>query len=82
LELSEEELERYTGQLAALLDHAEDVAALEIGDVPPTAHPFAENTVVREDVPVACLDRDEVLSQAPAVEEDRFCVPRIIGEAP
>jgi aspartyl-tRNA(Asn)/glutamyl-tRNA(Gln) amidotransferase subunit C len=82
LELSEEELERYTGQLAAVLEHAEDVAALEIADVPPTSHPFAERTVVRDDVPVACLDRDEVLAQAPAVEDDRFCVPRIIGEAP
>jgi len=82
LELSDEELDRYTVQLAAVLDHAQDVAALDIADVPPTAHPFAEHTVVREDVVVACLDRDEVLAQAPEVEDDRFCVPRIIGEAP
>ncbi len=82
LELSEEELERYTVQLAAVLEHAEDIAALEVGDVPPTSHPFAERTVVRDDVLVACLDRDEVLAQAPAFEDDRFCVPRIIGEAP
>jgi aspartyl-tRNA(Asn)/glutamyl-tRNA(Gln) amidotransferase subunit C len=82
LELSDAELDRYTEQLAAVLDHAEDVAALDVGDVPPTAHPFAEDTVVRNDELVDCLDRDEVLAQAPAVEEDRFCVPRIIGEAP
>jgi aspartyl-tRNA(Asn)/glutamyl-tRNA(Gln) amidotransferase subunit C len=82
LELSDEELDRYTVQLAAVLDHAQDVAALDIKDVRPTAHPFAEHTVVREDVLVACLDRDVVLAQAPEVEDDRFCVPRIIGEAP
>jgi aspartyl-tRNA(Asn)/glutamyl-tRNA(Gln) amidotransferase subunit C len=40
------------------------------------------HTVVRDDVVVPCLDRDEVLAQAPLVEDDRFCVPRIIGEAP
>jgi aspartyl-tRNA(Asn)/glutamyl-tRNA(Gln) amidotransferase subunit C len=82
LALSDEELDRYTGQLAAVLDHAQDVAALDLGSTAPTAHPFAVGTVVRDDVLVACLDRDEVLAQAPAVEDDRFCVPRIIGEAP
>jgi len=82
LALSDEELDRYTGQLAAVLDHAQDVAALDLEGTPQMAHPFAEHTVVREDEPVPCLDRDEVLAQAPAVEDDRFCVPRIIGEAP
>ena len=82
LALSDEELDRYTGQLAAVLDHAQDVAALDLEGIAPTAHPFAEHTVVREDVVVAGLDRDEVLAQAPAVEDHRFSVPRIIGEAP
>jgi aspartyl-tRNA(Asn)/glutamyl-tRNA(Gln) amidotransferase subunit C len=38
--------------------------------------------VLRDDVVVPCLDRDEVLSQAPEVESNRFRVPRILGEAP
>jgi aspartyl-tRNA(Asn)/glutamyl-tRNA(Gln) amidotransferase subunit C len=38
--------------------------------------------VFRADVAVPCLDRDEVLAQAPDVEDDRFRVPRILGEAP
>jgi aspartyl-tRNA(Asn)/glutamyl-tRNA(Gln) amidotransferase subunit C len=82
LALSDEELDRYTGQLAALLDHAQDVAALDLEGTEPTAHPFAVHAAVRDDVVVPCLDRDEVLGQAPAVEDARFCVPRIIGEAP
>jgi aspartyl-tRNA(Asn)/glutamyl-tRNA(Gln) amidotransferase subunit C len=82
LALSDEELDRYTVQLAAVIDHAQDVAALEIEGTPQMAHPFAEHTVLRDDEVVPCLPRDEVLSQAPAVEDDRFCVPRIIGEAP
>ncbi len=82
LTLTADELERFTGQLGAVLDHAQDVAALDTAGVPPTAHPLPLANVWREDVVVAGLDRDEVLSQAPSVEADRFRVPRILGEAP
>jgi aspartyl-tRNA(Asn)/glutamyl-tRNA(Gln) amidotransferase subunit C len=82
LGLSEAELERFTTQLAAVLEHAADIAALDIEGVPPTAHPFPLANVFREDVVRRCLDRDEVLSQAPDVEAHRFRIPRILGEAP
>jgi aspartyl-tRNA(Asn)/glutamyl-tRNA(Gln) amidotransferase subunit C len=82
LGLTDEELERYTTQLAAVLVHAADIAALDIAEVPPTAHPFPLANVFREDVPQPCLPRDEVLSQAPEVEANRFRIPRIMGEAP
>jgi aspartyl-tRNA(Asn)/glutamyl-tRNA(Gln) amidotransferase subunit C len=82
LELTEEELEQFTGQLGAVLEHAADIAALDTADVPPTAHPLPLVNVLRDDVPVPSLDRDEVLSQAPATEDGRFRVPRILGEAP
>jgi len=82
LGLSQEELERYTTQLAAVLEHAADIAALDIEGVPPTAHPFPLANVFREDIVGRCLDRDEVLSQAPDVEANRFRIPRIMGEAP
>ena len=82
LELTEQELELYTQQLGAVLDHANDVEALDLAGVPPTAHPLPIKNVFRPDVIVPCLDRDEVLNQAPEVEDDRFRVPRILGEAP
>ena len=82
LELTEEELDRVTGELAAVLEHAADVAALDTAGVPPTAHPLPLVNVLRDDVPGPSLDRDEVLSQAPAAEDGRFRVPRILGEAP
>lgn len=82
LRLTDEELERYTGQLAAVLDHARDVEALDIDGVPPTAHPLPLVNVLREDVVEPSLDRGEVLAAAPSVEADRFRVPRILGEAP
>lgn len=82
LALTETELEEFTGQLAAVLDHAADVEALDTSGVPPTAHPLPLVNVLRDDVPQAGLDREEILAQAPATEDHRFRVPRIIGEAP
>ncbi len=82
LSLTDTELERYTEQLAAVLGHAADVAALDTEGVAPTAHPLPLVNVLRDDVVRPSLDRDEVLAQAPAAEEHRFRVPRILGEAP
>ena len=82
LDITEEELELFTGQLAAVLDHAEDVERLDTAGVPPTAHPLPLVNVLRDDVVTPCLDPAEVLAQAPASEQGRFRVPRILGEAP
>lgn len=82
LELLDDELERYTGQLGAVLDHAADIEALDLDGVAPTAHPLPLANVLREDVVGPSLDRETVLAEAPAVEAQRFRVPRILGEAP
>ena len=82
LSLTDDELDLFTGQLAAVLDHARDVESLDVGDVPPTAHPLPLKNVLRPDVVVQSLDRAEVLAAAPAVEDDRFAVPPILGEEP
>jgi aspartyl-tRNA(Asn)/glutamyl-tRNA(Gln) amidotransferase subunit C len=82
LDVTEEELDRFAVQLGAVLEHAADVAALDTAGVPPTAHPLPLVNVLRDDVPRPGLDRDEVLSQAPAAEAGRFRVPRILGDAP
>ena len=82
LTLTDDELDTFTGQLAAVLDHAADIEALAIDDVPPTAHPIPLVNVLRDDVVGLTLDRDEVLAQAPAVEGERFKVPAILGEEP
>ena len=82
LELTDDEIDLFTEQLGAVLEHAEDVAALETEGVPATAHPLPIENVLRDDEPRPSLDRDEVLAQAPAAEDHRFRVPRILGEAP
>ena len=48
--------------------------------MPPTSHPIPLANVLRADEPVPCLDRDAVLSMAPAAEDGRFRVPRVLGE--
>jgi aspartyl-tRNA(Asn)/glutamyl-tRNA(Gln) amidotransferase subunit C len=82
LELTDDELDRFTGQLGAVLDHARDVEALDTEGVPPTAHPLPLRNVHRPDEPRPGLERDELLAQAPAAEEGRFRVPPALGEAP
>ncbi len=80
LSLTDEELELFTVQLAAVLDHAEDVEALDTAGVPATAHPLPLVNVLRDDVVRPSLDREEVLAAAPAVEDHRFRVPPALGE--
>ena len=82
LELSDDELGTFTGQLAAVLEHAEDVEALDLADVPPTAHPLPLVNVFRPDEPGPTLSPEDVLAAAPSVEDGRFQVPAILGEAP
>ena len=82
LALTDQEVEVFTAQLRSVLDHAADVAALDLSHLPPSSHPVSLKNVLRPDEPRPSLDRDEVLAVAPAVEDHRFRVPRIGGEAP
>ena len=82
LALTDEEIDLFTGQLAAVLEHAEDVEALDTEGVPPTAHPLPLKNVLRVDEARPGVDRKEVLAMAPSAEDDRFRVPRILGEEP
>jgi aspartyl-tRNA(Asn)/glutamyl-tRNA(Gln) amidotransferase subunit C len=82
LQLTPDELDTFTEQLAKVLDHARDVEALDVGDVPPTAHPYPLRNVLRPDEPTPCLEREAALAAAPVVEADQFRVPPVLGEAP
>ena len=82
LALTDEELERYTVQLGAVLEHAADVEALDLTGVEPTSHPYPLKNVWRPDVARDAGIRDAVLDQAPAAEDGMFRVPPVLGEAP
>jgi aspartyl-tRNA(Asn)/glutamyl-tRNA(Gln) amidotransferase subunit C len=75
LELSEDEVSRMTGELSAILEHIEKISALDLDGVPPTTHVVDVPNALRPDVPRACLPREVVLANAPAVDDDGFSVP-------
>jgi len=78
--LTEDELERYTEQLEQILEHAARVQALPTDGIEPTSHPLTMVNAFRSDEVTACLDRDEVLAEAPDPEDGYFRVPRILGD--
>jgi aspartyl-tRNA(Asn)/glutamyl-tRNA(Gln) amidotransferase subunit C len=82
LQLTDDELDVFTGQLAAVLGHFADVEALDVAGVPPTAHPYPLRNVLRPDEVRPSLNRDEVLAAAPAAESGRFRVPPVLGDEP
>ena len=82
LRLSHEELQLFTKQLGAVLEHAKDVEALQLDGVEPMSHPLPMENVTRKDEVHEMLDRDDILDQSPATEDGRFQVPQILGEQP
>ena len=82
LSLTEKELENYGRQCADILQHAARVSAVDASGAEPTAHPMALSNVLREDetAPERILDRETVLSQAPAMEDGLFRVPPALEE--
>jgi aspartyl-tRNA(Asn)/glutamyl-tRNA(Gln) amidotransferase subunit C len=79
LALTPEEIDRAASQLADVLDHFADIDALDLDGVEPMTHPTPIANVMRDDVVLPGLDRDEVLAAAPAAEDGRFRVPPIVG---
>jgi aspartyl-tRNA(Asn)/glutamyl-tRNA(Gln) amidotransferase subunit C len=75
LALTEDEVERLTVELDAILDAVGIVAELDLADVPPTSHPLDLMNVWDEDEPRASLSLDDVFANAPEREGDLFRVP-------
>jgi aspartyl-tRNA(Asn)/glutamyl-tRNA(Gln) amidotransferase subunit C len=78
LALTDDEITRFTSELGHILEHAADLATLDLDGVEPTAHPLSLTNVTRQDEIRPPLPREEVLAEAPAVEDGRFRVPRIL----
>jgi aspartyl-tRNA(Asn)/glutamyl-tRNA(Gln) amidotransferase subunit C len=75
LELTDDEVERLTGQLSAILEAVSKVSELDLADVPPTSHPLELVNGWGEDVPHESLGLDQAFANAPAREGDLFKVP-------
>ena len=80
IELSEAELDHLAPQLSVILDSIASIQGVAGDDVPPTSHPLPLTNVFRDDVVAPCLTPEEALSGAPEVEQQRFKVPRILGD--
>ncbi|CAL8980512.1 MAG: Asp-tRNA(Asn)/Glu-tRNA(Gln) amidotransferase subunit GatC [Actinobacteria bacterium] len=80
IRLTDEELARLAPQLDVILQSVARVTEVAGADVPPTSHALPLTNVFREDVVTPSLARDAVLAAAPAVEDGRFRVPRILAE--
>jgi aspartyl-tRNA(Asn)/glutamyl-tRNA(Gln) amidotransferase subunit C len=79
LDITTAEVETFTGQLGDMLEHFADIDELDLSHVEPMSQPYPLSNVLRVDVVVEGLDRDEVLAAAPEAEDGRFRVPPIIG---
>jgi aspartyl-tRNA(Asn)/glutamyl-tRNA(Gln) amidotransferase subunit C len=75
LRLSDEEVERMSGELSAILEHVDNISALDLDGVEPTSHVVPLENVLREDEPRPSLPRDRALEQAPDADETGFRVP-------
>jgi aspartyl-tRNA(Asn)/glutamyl-tRNA(Gln) amidotransferase subunit C len=80
LALSEAELDHFAGQLDQILTAVARVQEVAADGIPPMTHAVPVVNVFRDDVVVPPLPRDVVLAQAPAAEQERFRVPRILTE--
>ena len=80
IQLSDEEVDRLTDQLGAIVDNIAKVSEVATPDVPATSHPVALENVFREDVVGRMLTTSEVLQNAPDAADGRFRVTAILGE--
>ena len=77
LALTDDEIQRLTDELGAILDAVGVVAELDLADVPPTSHPLDLVNVWDEDEPRQSLSLDEVFANAPDRDGDHFRVPPV-----
>ena len=80
LALTDEELEHFSGQLDVIIGAVARVQEVAAVDIPPTTHAADLSNVFREDLIVPPLGAEVALAQAPAAEQGRFRVPRILTE--
>ncbi len=80
LALTDDELDHFAGQLDTIIGAVARVQEVAAAGIPPTTHVAELVNVFRDDVVVPPLRAEAVLAQAPAAEQGRFRVPRILGE--
>ena len=80
LALTDAELDHFASQLDVIIAAVARVQEVAADQIPPTTHALPVTNVFRDDVPAGCLGAQAALDQAPAAEQGRFRVPRILAE--
>lgn len=78
LTLTDEELEKMTGQLDNILSYVDKLEELDTSQVVPTSHVFSVSNAFREDVEKESLSQAEALRNGPQQDGEMFQVPKII----
>jgi aspartyl-tRNA(Asn)/glutamyl-tRNA(Gln) amidotransferase subunit C len=79
LELGEQELEHYAQQLGAILDYMNQLRQVDTDGVDPDSGIPVWEDLLRADISLPSLDREDALANAPDPEHGHFGVPRVIG---
>ena len=78
IELSDAELDHFTGQLDKILAYVDKLNTLNVANLEPTSHALEMKNVYREDFVKKSLPASEVIKNAPDKENNLFKVPKII----
>lgn len=79
LHLAFDEVERMQGELAAILDHFQTIAAVDTTDVPAMTHAVPMDLRLRADVSEPSLPTEAALAAAPRRSGDLIVVPSSIA---
>lgn len=80
LELSDEEVTQFSGQLSDIVTYIEKLNELDTDNVEPLAHCLPVHNVLREDVPAPSLTNDQALANAPERVDEYFKMPKVLGD--
>jgi aspartyl-tRNA(Asn)/glutamyl-tRNA(Gln) amidotransferase subunit C len=80
LELSDQEVRQFSGQLSAIVEYIEKLNELNTDGAEPLAHCLPVHNVLREDTPRPSLTNEQALANAPDREDVYFKVPKILDD--
>ncbi|MFY7817699.1 MAG: Asp-tRNA(Asn)/Glu-tRNA(Gln) amidotransferase subunit GatC [Akkermansiaceae bacterium] len=81
LELSDAEVDAFTNQLDAILGHIEQLSALDVAGIEPTAYPMPIDAPMRDDTPWQSLPQQALLQNAPDQAQQQVRVPKVVADA-
>jgi aspartyl-tRNA(Asn)/glutamyl-tRNA(Gln) amidotransferase subunit C len=79
LELDEESIEKFAGQIDEILGYIEKLNQADTREIKPTSHAIFLTNAFRDDEEKEHIDRELALANAPEKEDGSFVVPKVVG---